>query len=357
MAHLFSKSDSAIMAIEPDVPAVCLYGERNDSAGCVLSGNVRLYLQKPTKIKSLTVTFRGVQHLKTPSASSEERSELLHLTTRALIEDNQTLLSDQENRHIRLGMGIHCLRFEFIVPGDIPATISTGCGSNAYSLEAELLQRGLRPRCTARIKMPILRCPSNGGQWAASVFDTLSVGAQWDTRVSVNLSHDICAVGDGEACEFVVTIGASEKNLRLMALDLQLREIQTMFSCKSGSSSVVYKQTRVVGQKQKIFGSRGLLIADHTDHSVRVMVPAAFNGVQFDYECANFMVAHRLVLTVLIYTPDDKNVEITIPVQIAVVPQCGIKESLTLPLYERISDDRLLQSSPLPGYVSEMLDC
>ncbi|KAJ1807637.1 hypothetical protein LPJ75_004758, partial [Coemansia sp. RSA 2598] len=163
-------------------------------------------------------------------------TELLYKTTRKLVDDAQPMLQHSNSRYVRLDAGTHRLRFEFIVPGDIPATTNTTCGSNTYNLEAELLQTGLRPRCTARIKVPILRCPGDGGQWAASVFDTLSVGAQWDTCVSVNLSHDICAIGDGETCEFMVTIGGSEKNMRLMALDLQLREIQTMFSKPGGSS-------------------------------------------------------------------------------------------------------------------------
>ncbi|KAJ2701421.1 hypothetical protein FB645_004658 [Coemansia sp. IMI 203386] len=354
MTRLFSNTDSVSISIEPDTPAVHLFGERDGSAGCILSGYVKLVLQRPTKTKSLSVTFQGMQHLKTPSTSPTD-SEFLHTTTRTLVRDTQMLI-DLETRYIRLNAGTHRLRFEFIIPGNVPATIHTGCGSNSYTLEAELLQTGLRPRCTTIVKVPILRCPSDGGQWAISTFDMLNAGAQWDARVSVNLSHDICAVSDGETCEFVVTIGASEKNMRLMALDLQLREIQTMFS-KPNGSAVVYKQTRMVGQKHRIYGSTGLSIDDQCDYSVRMMVPGAFNGIQYDYECADFMVTHRLVLTVLIRTPDDKNVEITIPAQVAVIPRCGIAESSILPLYESVNDDILLQSAPLPDYVSGMLDC
>ncbi|KAJ2377331.1 hypothetical protein IW150_001447 [Coemansia sp. RSA 2607] len=352
MYHLsLNRSKNINVSVELDTPTVYLYGERNCSAGCILSGIVHISLQKTIKLRSLNVRFSGTQHINYPHKLTSTATYPL-ATTREIARDTQNLLAAAHGKPVELHPGSHALRFEFIIRGDLPPTTDFNFGSIAYNVRAELVYSGLRIKATADAPVRILRCPAEGGQWASTTCDALSASVRWDSCLSVRLTHNTIAVSDDQASQFTVTVGALEKGMRLRNLDLQLREIQTLVV---HGANTKFKHSLVVAYKHKMFGMQGARLTGHDQFTVELDVPAAFGEIQYDCEGAGFMVTHRLTLTAEISVSDTQTVLVTLPVQLPVLPRCAVENEVGLPLYEKSASDRLIQAAPVLSDSSDSL--
>ncbi|KAJ1943168.1 hypothetical protein GGF37_002768 [Kickxella alabastrina] len=347
----------ATISILLDTPEVHLYGERASSSGCTLTGKVLMSLRVPTKIRSLNITFQGQQKLKypTPTPKSTQNTNLNPL----MIERNRLAVSETQNliepqaKYTQYAAGTHELHFEFIVSGDLPATADLITGETKYTMDAQLVLTGLRSSSTVQQPVIILRCPRDGGHWAHTVFDSLSVGTQWEDRVSVTLSFDQSAINDATTATFLVEITANAKNHHLMALTLQLRETQTIFDNTAHTSSRVHRVTRIVSQKLMSYGSVGAKLCGQDEFYVRLSIPRVNDGVQFECECVEYLVSHRLVLTASVRAPEGHTAEVTIPAQFSVLPKSAISGGSELPLYESSPNDQLIQTSSGLGLEDE----
>ncbi|KAJ2065453.1 hypothetical protein GGI17_000266 [Coemansia sp. S146] len=345
------------LSILLDAPAVHLFGERTTSAGFVLTGTVRLSLRTATKIRQLHLTFSGEQALsyvprlqplaqKPSTASPVTRNKSLAVMTQDLILPCAPEL---------YAAGTHDLPFAFVLPGDLPPTAELLFGHISYSVQAQLVLTGLRSGCTAKVPVVVLRCPGEGSQWAHSAFDALSVGTQWEDRLSVEVAHGSCSVPADTLLELSVQVSPSEKGFSLLALEAVLKEIQSVRACiddsdnhlygASESGSTVHRESRLVARKRVAFGAIGTPLDGQDEFGVALRIPPAFAGVQYECESADIKVSHQLALTALVKTPEGQTVEMMLPAHLFVLPQVSIDGVADLPLYELSGDDQLVQSA------------
>ncbi|KAJ2389545.1 hypothetical protein H4S02_002315 [Coemansia sp. RSA 2611] len=335
------------LSILLDSPAVHLFGERTTSAGVVLTGTVRLGLRAATKIRQLHLTFSGELAISYvprhhSSAGPATRNKRLAKMTQDLILFSVPKL---------YAAGIHDLRFAFVLPGDLPPTAELLFGHISYSVQAQLVLTGLRSNCVSNAPVVILRCPGEGSQWAHSAFDALSVGTQWDGRLSAEVTHGSCSVPADSTLVLGVEVCPSEKGFSLIALEAVLKEIQSIYASADDhegaaeAGSVVYRESRLVARKRLAFGTVGTPLDGQNEYDVELLVPPAFAGVQYECESADIKVSHQLALTALVKTPEGLTIEVVLPAHLFVLPQVSLDGVADLPLYELSGDDQLVQSA------------
>ncbi|KAJ2469784.1 hypothetical protein EV174_006201, partial [Coemansia sp. RSA 2320] len=221
----------ATLTIALDAPAVHLFGERTTSAGQVLTGTVKLSLRTATKIRALHLTFFGEQIIsyvpRLPQTPGQKLSAAgTVLRNKCLADLTQNLIEPDSQKQMEYVAGTYNLRFAFALPGDLPPTAKLLFGHILYTVKAQLVLTGLRSGCTAEEPVVVLRCPGEGSQWAHTVFDALSVRAQWDNRISVEAESESCAVAADSMLELKIQIDPTEKGFSLLALDTVLKETQ-----------------------------------------------------------------------------------------------------------------------------------
>ncbi|KAJ2734750.1 hypothetical protein IW152_002073 [Coemansia sp. BCRC 34962] len=247
--------------------------------------------------------------------------------------------------------GTHDLPFAFVLPGDLPPTAELLFGHISYSVQAQLVLTGLRSSCVSKVPVVVLRCPGEGSQWAHSVFDALSVGTQWDGRLSVEAAYGSCSVPADTTLVLGVAVSPSEKGFSLLALEAVLKEIQSIYACAddqegaTGVGSVVHRESRLVARKRLAIGAFGTPLDGQNEFGVELSVPPAFAGVQYECESTDIKVSHQLALTALVKTPEGQTIEVVLPAHLFVLPQVSIDGVADLPLYELSGDDQLVQSA------------
>ncbi|KAJ2901076.1 hypothetical protein IWW38_000041 [Coemansia aciculifera] len=342
------------LSILLDTPAVHLFGERTTSAGFVLTGTVRLSLRTATKIRRLHLTFLGEQAISYTPRSPAPAQKTLVTRNKRLAEMSQNLVEPSNALPEQYAAGTHDLRFAFVLPGDLPPTAELLFGHISYSIQAQLLLTGLRSSCTAEVPVVVLRCPGEGSQWAHAAFDALSVGTQWEDRLSIEFGHSSCSVPADAPLNLRVQVSPSEKGFALLALDVGLKEIQSVRASIEANSDgdgasenrlTVHRESRVVARKRMAFGPAGVPLDGQNEYSVVLQIPSAFSGIQYECESADVKISHQLALSAMIKSPEAQTLEMTLPAHLFILPQASIDGVADLPLYELSSGDQLVQSA------------
>ncbi|ORX71625.1 hypothetical protein DL89DRAFT_256608 [Linderina pennispora] len=346
------------ISIVLDTDTVSLFGERTQAAGHILTGKVVARFRTTTKVRSLDVSFTGEQAISfTPrpaSASARGRQSPVTANRRLADISQQLVVPGADKSTATFSAGMHELRFELVLPGDLPPTANLLFGSISYTVRAKLTLTGLRSNCSAQTPVVVVRNPGEGSEWADASADALSASAEWEDKVKVTLARDSHIVADSALAQFTCIVEPGIKGLRLMALDLVLKEVQTVF--RDAGHVPVHRETQVIARKRIAFGRQGSAADSREEHRVALNMPAAYEDVQFELQSDSVTVRHQVVLTALVKAPEGAIVEMTIPAYVSVLPNAGANGTIDLPLYESSGSDRLIQTSQsviLPGALSD----
>ncbi|ORX71639.1 hypothetical protein DL89DRAFT_292082 [Linderina pennispora] len=334
------------ISIVLDTDTVSLFGERTQAAGHILTGKVVARFRTTTKVRSLDVSFTGEQAISfTPrpaSASARGRQSPVTANRRLADISQQLVVPGADKSTATFSAGMHELRFELVLPGDLPPTANLLFGSISYTVRAKLTLTGLRSNCSAQTPVVVVRNPGEGSD------------AEWEDKVKVTLARDSHIVADSALAQFTCIVEPGIKGLRLMALDLVLKEVQTVF--RDAGHVPVHRETQVIARKRIAFGRQGSAADSREEHRVALNMPAAYEDVQFELQSDSVTVRHQVVLTALVKAPEGAIVEMTIPAYVSVLPNAGANGTIDLPLYESSGSDRLIQTSQsviLPGALSD----
>ncbi|KAI8324625.1 hypothetical protein GQ54DRAFT_52932 [Martensiomyces pterosporus] len=340
------------VTITLDTPTVNLFGERTASAGFILAGKVCLSFRTATKVRALDLSLFGEQVIsfipRARKGMPKPTAADTVVLNKCLADIPQRLVEPSDgSKSVQYAAGTHALHFEIVLPGDLPASAVLLFGRISYCLRARLVLTGLRSTCTAEVPVVVARNPGEGSEWAAAAFDALCVSAKWADKLRVTLSRDSRALTENSSAEFTVTMDPSIKNLRLTVLDLLMKEIQSVHQ-DGAQESPAHKEVRVVARKRVSFGREGVEIDGTDDHRIRLRIPEAYGGVQYECESPTVAVTHHLVLTALIQSPEGSVIEVSLPTHVSVLPRASTDGGSDLPLYEKSGHDQLIQASEPP---------
>ncbi|KAI9505881.1 hypothetical protein GGI26_001272 [Coemansia sp. RSA 1358] len=352
-----------------DQPTLHILGEQQPLSTApsqlLLTGHVELYLHTATKVRALELSFVGEQTISFVSRKSSIRGlpaagELVvcSKTLADIIHDPPLIETTGAGNKpgIKYAAGTHLLRFQFVLPSDLPTSTLLVFGHTRYFVRARLVQSGLRSNCSAEALVAVVRCPGEGSEWSFCAFDALGTGTQWDDRVLVTLSGQTCALGAGTIATLRVEISTMQKHFKLLAIDAVLQEAQCVLSNaiangeRLSSNQQIHKETRVVAHKRLAFEQGGAELGEHDEFGVVLQLPSAFEGIQYSLQSHAVTVTHRLVVTALVKSPEGPVVEITLPSRVWILPQAAVdgEGATDLPQYERANNDRLVETSAIP---------
>ncbi|KAJ1965709.1 hypothetical protein GGI12_000570 [Dipsacomyces acuminosporus] len=341
-----------------DTPAVNLFGERASSAGFILTGRVSLSFKTATKVRALDLCLFGEQVISyIPRGKKGQPAPTAADTVflnKCLANVSQRLAEpSQGSKTVMYAAGKHEVPFEIVLPGDLPASAALLFGRISYWVRAKLVFTGLRLACDAEVPLVIVRNPGEGSEWANAAFDALSATAKWAENLKVTLSRDSRALAENSTAEFTVALDPSIKHLKLTLLDLVMKEVQTI--CQSDSTqerSAAHREVRIVARKRASFGHGGAPIDGMAEHRIRLRIPEAYVGIQYEYETQAVSVTHHLALTAVVQSAEGSIIEVALPTHVSVLPQASTDGGSQLPMYERAAQDQLIQAAELPARTS-----
>ncbi|KAJ7493370.1 hypothetical protein B0H11DRAFT_2228146 [Mycena galericulata] len=267
--------ESQRMEILLDHDHVFLRGTGADVEPARLSGNVALYLNEPTTIRSITLMFRGKAFLPVP-LQQDPLSSSNPPSTYVLCKHNWSFLEGQKKHNYTLKAGRHLFPFQIQLGGSLPCSIITdafGGASVTYKLRAVAQRTGFSHNIQAVTPVYVLR---SLGQTALEYQQTRDIEHVWAEKLmfSVAIPHIAWAAGD----ELVALLKVSPlvKGVGVLNVTSSLRETTKVFN-RSGSLTRTVATTT-----HEIIGGKAVEVRETVDdkgkHSHFSLPPQSHSG-------------------------------------------------------------------------------
>ncbi|KAJ2746677.1 hypothetical protein GGI20_001178 [Coemansia sp. BCRC 34301] len=332
-------------SILTDSPCVVLRGLTPEASGQALSGRVILRLCRPLKVSKVTATFQS---------TCAQRGLLW--SGQSAVYDNTKLeqvLFDASNSSLGYAVwgassqtAMSELPFSFSIPGNLHESVCTEFGSIGYEVKVTIRSCGFGINTwTQSLRVPVLRVPEDSLLAALTLSEALRAQADWLGAVELQILGDSAAVPDDFEFSLRAIIRPLLKGQTLVDVGMRLIENTR---CKSAlgrfgdslQSSRTLCQTQVK-LRNEFWQAQPLQHEHYFD--LKLDIPEAFRGIQYDMDTARLHVSHELVLTATVL--DSKQaahyLRLTVPLQI--VPKIALEASFVeLPAYSASSSDRLL---------------
>ncbi|CAG8630222.1 29474_t:CDS:2 [Gigaspora margarita] len=280
-----------IKLVEP----VIFFSKPEESVGCILRGDLILYLSKPTRIRKLELNFVA-----------------------------------------KLPAGIHTFSFEKFLPGNLPETINTALGTVKYELYAKASRSKFLPKLRLHQPIEILRTiPDHINSQG------IAVAREFNDMLSYEISIPKKAYPLGQSIPIDMKICPYIKKLEVKGVKVDLVEKITCSSpLKPKITDVRIGSTQVLN----IFGE-DRLIDDHEEGDVgNVIYQQTMNldlpncAAPLHYSCNTplITISHDLKFAFNLTLPQNppKKAELKISLPITILSCKAVDDYVVLPSYE-----------------------
>ncbi|RIB11915.1 S-antigen, C-terminal domain-containing protein [Gigaspora rosea] len=336
-----------IKLVEP----VIFFSKPEESVGCILRGDLILYLSKPTRIRKLELNFVGTAETVYNEERKKFKTEIISHKWKFIIpqeedEEQQQQEPKRKKKFLRnpfrkstiakLPAGIHTFSFEKFLPGNLPETINTALGTVSYELYAKASRSKFLPKLRLHQPIEILRTlPDHINSQG------IAVAREFNDMLSYEISIPKKAYPLGQSIPIDMKICPYIKKLEVKGVKVDLVE---KISC---SSPLKPKITDVrIGSTQvlNIFGENRL-IEDHEEGDVgNVIYQQTMNldlpncAAPLHYSCNTplITISHDLKFAFNLTLPQDppKKAELKISLPITILSCKAVDDYVVLPSYE-----------------------
>lgn len=343
----------------------------------LLVGYISIEVTKPTAIESLHIRLTGQQQLEL--RQGEGPSSTLHAISNKCADIHQTLFSPPVDSRI-LEEGTYKYPFELSVPGNLPPSVESPLGGGvSYRLAADVK----RPAGSAwMLQRPIyaLDVPISVVQSQATSNNTLlfQTAADNDWDISVYGSSGVLVPGVPTRLQAFATPSRTASDnasrVELKGFAVTLSELITHRVPSKALEQITRRRVAVAASNHRKLSAKEEFImpschsidpltVDALGDTFADMLPPVgaltlnLGKVQPDSGSANFVVAHKLQISVTIRMTKggsvrDRRLSFSAPVP--VLPSTILTDSMaSLPHYGDISGDTMLMSSSIcspPAY-------
>ncbi|KAG2206248.1 hypothetical protein INT47_007261 [Mucor saturninus] len=314
-----------------------MYGSPSESSGCVLRGALSLRLNRPTNLKSLTLSFQGTMSVSWNQWNGYERK---HSDSQILITHTWTFLPAQQNKEHSLAAGNHSYEFELVLPGSLPeSTHVAKYYLVQYQLKANAERSSfLMPNYNTRRDIHLSRQKLS---LSIDYLDPIMITNHWTDKLDYEINLPTKVYSHGDTIPITVRAIALAPNLKIRFVSCTFKEYMTCraingwFNGKNKSHSRIIYYSRMDQE-----GNKGVLNYQQDDGdlvwstTMNIDVPESMSDIQCDANNESVRVRHKLKFTVSIANDDGHISELraVLPVVIAITNTVG-----GLPTYEETS--------------------
>ncbi|CAG8558646.1 19375_t:CDS:2 [Racocetra persica] len=329
-----------IKLVEP----VIFFSKPEESVGCILRGDLILYLSKPTRIRKLEMNFVGTAEAAYNQDRKKFKSEIISHKWKFIIPQEEQ--DQKRNKFLRnpfrkstttkLPAGIHTFAFEKFLPGNLPETINTDLGTISYALYAKASRSKFLPKLRLHQPIEILRTiPDHINSQG------IAVAREFNDMLSYEISIPKKAYPLGQSIPIDMKICPYIKKLQVKGVKVDLVEKTTCTSpLKPKITDVRIGSTQVLNK----FGENRL-IEDHEEGDVgNVVYQQTLNldlprcAAPLHYSCNTplISIAHDLKFAFNLSLPQDppKKAELKISLPITILSCRAVDDYVILPSYE-----------------------
>ncbi|PKK59989.1 hypothetical protein RhiirC2_819600 [Rhizophagus irregularis] len=325
-----------LFQIRLDDDSLIMRGSKAESVGCVLRGQLVLFITEQTKFKEIRLTFQGKSKVGWVDGKyiSIGKGQYHHSEEKIIFQHCWTFLPAGKQCHVLNPNNYHW-DFELILPGTLPETIE-GCphGSLNYSLKAVAERNTFALNLRAKRNVTIMRSilPSS-----MEFTQSVTMANTWSDKIEYEFSAGAKIFSLGEKIPLTI-------NLRSLDNDLKIREIICVFREYA---------TYTIGQNQKTDSKEIETIirknpSPHEDTwnlSMEALVPNELPHCLYDSQNDVIRIRHKLRFFVTLYNQKSElNYELRASLPIIITLN---NDSLYLPAYHEnyFSDDDIFDPS------------
>ncbi|KAG0777755.1 hypothetical protein G6F22_011655 [Rhizopus arrhizus] len=306
-----------------------MYGSSNESSGCVLRGALSLKLNKPTRLKSLSLCFLGKISVSwNQLGNGYERKFNDH---RTVISHKWTFLSTQQNKTHLLSTGTHTFEFELVLPGSLPESTRMDKYYNVdYRLKAVAEKPAFSRDYVARRDIHLSRQKPN---ITNEFFDPIHLVNRWENKLEYEISLPTKVYTYGDYIPVKIKLVSLIPHLHINYVSCIFKEYLTCRAINGWFNGKNKSQRRLIEYTRKNTDRQELKMDSTWTATVQMHVPESVVDIQCDAHNDSVQVQHKIKLNLTI---EDKQgrlyvINITLPIIIAITDSIGV-----LPSYEDI---------------------
>ncbi|KAI8972288.1 hypothetical protein BDB01DRAFT_900540 [Pilobolus umbonatus] len=212
------------VSFDPIKPLI-LRGPPSETTSTVFTGNIVLSLNKPTKINSISVTFKSIATTYWPEGIGMRGTRLFHEVI--LSEERLTVVECKKNEYLKLPPGVHRFSFTFLIPNSVVETIDDVYGKVRHTVEAKVHGSGLPMLGIWHVSKPVLvlRAYMSDSLLVNNSFQDLSRTYEKHLDpVDVQVVVERAAFSSGDLFFLKLTLQPQQKKVRLEHMELTVTE-------------------------------------------------------------------------------------------------------------------------------------
>ncbi|KAI9490058.1 hypothetical protein BDB00DRAFT_567794 [Zychaea mexicana] len=313
------------LSFDPLKPVI-LRGGPEEDVQSVFSGNVVLSLPKPTKISSVSVTFKSTATTYWPEGIGIRGTRLT--SEKVLSEENvQVLTKTEDEQSTKLPAGTHRFPFVFLVPNSVVETIEDMYGRVRHTVEARVTRPGIQLLNSWHVSKHVLilrTYMSNSLLTNNSVQDLSRTLEKRITAADIQVVIEQAAFSPGEAFSIRTVVQPQRKHVRIESMDLVVSELNRYlelemraqrnghekFSFEFRASTALEIPEDTTEALHSLFdkhnGARPIKLDDTFAHRLTFATPTCHQNLHHTtthYKEIQFR--HYLTVTMTISSPDD----------------------------------------------------
>ncbi|KAI7822297.1 hypothetical protein BX661DRAFT_187649 [Kickxella alabastrina] len=339
-----------------DNPEVLVRGSFDEASPVIISGKLVVHLHETIRVRSLKLSFSGRIDIFASQNSGGNSSKDEH---REITAQEWVFLEPQKPA-VTWGPESKVFAFDMLFPGDNPETVVTALGKVKYQLHATLERTGFHANLNTNLDVAVKRGPMPGAPWALALMESIETSGNWERQLEYRVSVPTRSLKDGELFHTRFELEPRTKGLKLMAVGVLIKEYARYYSALG---EPLARNSRVITRNENYIGPEGscstqpmradacMDLLDATSVQIPMVVPDAYDGIQYDVLTDLIEVRHRIKFLIKIRDASMLVHNIFIAVPVSIMPVTARDDSNILPRYETAllnPGTVIMRSSTLP---------
>ncbi|ORX74590.1 hypothetical protein DL89DRAFT_264425 [Linderina pennispora] len=192
---------------ELDQPEIILRGMVDEASGTIFSGTLVVNLSESIRVKGLSMSLTGCEHLEWDYHSDDLLATFHRETDGRKVETWEA--------------GRHEFPFSLVFPGTLPETISIPYANVTYTLKATLRRTGIMSNLSAKREVLVKRDLTMDGGFGTGAID---VENRWRDKLDFHIVADADTFVPGDEMMAKFTFQPLVKNIHLTKIGVLLKE-------------------------------------------------------------------------------------------------------------------------------------